>query len=265
MKRFLALAGIAWQKQITFRFTIISYRVGELAESIGLICMWLVIFATSDVVIKGFTSSEMVTYLILGNLFVACTRNFLDGFVARDIFDGTLSMFLIRPMPYFKFILCNELGRILLVLFTSVCSQLIVMMIFFKHIVWNTDILYLGVIVAMIVLAFVTEFLLSFIVGLVAFWTDEVEGLYRTIDRVKKLCAGGYFPLSILPVAVATFATALPFAYTFFVPAQLYLKKIDIQQGLIGLGIQLLWIVVLAFIARFVWKRGIKRFEGVGL
>jgi ABC-2 type transport system permease protein len=265
MKRFLALANIAWQKQITYRFTIISYRIGELAESIGLICMWLAIFSTSEIAIKGFTANEMVTYLILGNLFVACTRNFLDGFISRDIFDGTLSMFLIRPMPYFRFTLYNEFGRILLVLLTSIFSQLIVMMIFFRHIIWNTDISYLVVIVVMIILAFITEFLLSFLVGLIAFWTDEVDGLYRTIDRVKKLCAGGYFPLSILPRAVATFASFLPFAYTFFMPAQLYLKKIDLKQGIAGLGIQILWIIGLAFIVRVVWKKGIKKFEGVGL
>jgi len=32
-----------------------------------------------------------------------------------------------------------------------------------------------------------------------------------------------------------------------------------------GLGIQILWVAILYLLSRFVWRRGVKRYEGVGI
>ena len=131
--------------------------------------------------------------------------------------------------------------------------------------VFPFDSVYLLVIFIMLVLAFVTELLLSYLVGLIAFWTDEVDGLYRTIERVEKFFSGGYFPLSILPAGFVNASFLLPFAYSFYVPAQLYLKKIDLATGLKGILVQLAWIVLLYGLVRVVWERGLRKYEGIGI
>jgi ABC-2 type transport system permease protein len=264
-RKFSIIAKTAWQKNLSYRFTTLAYRVGEVAEILVLVFMWIAIYGGGQGIVKGFTLDEMITYILIGNVFAVCTRNFISEYVARDIFDGTLSMFLVRPIPYFKYVVFNESGRLLLALIFSIVSQILMIFFFFKNIVWNTDPLYLLVIILMIILAFVTEFLISFAIGLIAFWTDEVEGIYTTATRVKKFFSGGYFPLSLLPVTAATIGSFLPFAYTFYVPAQLYLKKISITEGLVGLGVQVVWIMLLSILLRFIWTRGLKRFEGVGL
>ena len=117
----------------------------------------------------------------------------------------------------------------------------------------------------MTIFGLITEILIGYIVGLMSFWTDEVDGIMMTLDRVRKFCAGGYFPLSLLPPIAGAISTFLPFAYTFYVPAQLYLGNISLMQGLKGLLIQCVWIILLSFLSRFVWKRGLRRFEGIGL
>ena len=116
----------------------------------------------------------------------------------------------------------------------------------------------------MIFLAFVIEMLIGFLIGTIAFWTDETEALQLTIDRIKRFFSGGYFPLSLLPVTLATVSIYLPFAYSFYFPAQLYLKKISVHDGLIGLGVQLIWIIILSGILHFVWKRGLRKYEASG-
>lgn len=106
---------------------------------------------------------------------------------------------------------------------------------------------------------------MSYLIGLVAFWTDEVDGLYATHERLRKIFSGGYFPISILPVFFVNLSYALPFAYSFFVPAQLYLKKIDLAAGIRGIFVQITWIIVLYFLSNWVWRRGLKRYEGTGI
>jgi ABC-2 type transport system permease protein len=107
--------------------------------------------------------------------------------------------------------------------------------------------------------------LLSFLIGLIAFWTDEVSGIESTYERLKKFFSGGYFPLSLLPPSFLNLSYALPFAYSIYVPSQLYLNKLDIGTGLRGIGVQVTWILILFGVIHVVWKRGLRRYEGVGI
>jgi len=264
LKQALVIMRIAWVRNLNYRFTTITYRLGEMAELLALILMWTAIYASGSGVIKGFTLNEMITYVLVGNLCSVAVRNFLPSFVSRDINQGKLSMFLVKPIPYIKYIFFNELGRAAFATLLSILSQFLILLFFLDKIVYNTDPLYILLIVAMVFLAFIIEWLIGFLIGLIAFWTDEVDGMQLTIERVKRFFSGGYFPLSLLPTALATISTYLPFAYSFFYPAQLYLKKATLYEGLLGLGIQIIWIIVLSVILNIVWNAGLKRYEATG-
>ncbi len=264
MKKYFTIIKTYWQRGLTHRFSIFAYRMGEVVEAITLILMWTAIYGNANV-IKGFTLHEMITYVLIGNLFSAMVRNLLPGLMSLDIKDGGLSLYLLRPMSYFSFVIFRELGRISLIVIMALIAQGFVFLLFMNYFIFNFDILYLLVIFIMLILAFITELLISYIVGLVAFWTDEVEGLHSTFDKLKKLFSGGYFPISILPAIFVNISYALPFAYSFFVPAQLYLKKIDLMAGVRGIFVQIIWIISLYIISNFVWKRGLRRYEGTGI
>lgn len=264
MKKYLTIVKTYWQRGLTYRFTVFAYRVGEMAEVVALVLMWTAIYG-NEKIIRGFTLPEMITYILIGNLFSGLTRNFLAELMARDIKDGGLSMFLLRPMGYFSYIFFREVGRISLTTVMSLIGQGLVILFFLKSFIFNFDALYLLLIIVMIILAFTFEMLLAYLLGLVAFWTDEVHGLYSTFDRLEKFFAGGYFPLSLLPATFVSISYFLPFGYSFFVPAQLYLKKADLALGVRGILIQIIWIVVLYGIVKIVWKKGLKRYEGVGI
>jgi ABC-2 type transport system permease protein len=264
MKKFLVIIKAFWQRSLTYRFTILAYRVGEVAEMLALILMWSAIYGSQKIV-GGLSIQEMITYILVGNFFNAITRNFLSNVVARDIKNGSLSVFLIKPMSYFSYILSEEVGRISLVAIMSISASMLVIIFFFDIFIWNFDLMRVLLILIMVILAFVTELLLSYLVGLIAFWTDEVEGVYSTIDRIRKFFSGGYFPINLLPPFFVQASLALPFAYSFFVPAQLYLKKLSLIVGLKGLLVQLVWVCILYAVVKIVWKRGLRRYEGVGI
>lgn len=264
MKKFLTIVKAFWQRALTYRFTILTYRIGEIGEALALILMWTAIYGGQKI-ISGLTLREMITYILIGNFFHAMIRNFLSPLVARDIKDGRLSIFLIKPMSYFSYILSQEIGRVSLSTMMSMISSALVIVFFMDTFILNFDVAYLLVIFSMIILAFIIELLLSYLIGLIAFWTDEVDGLYSTIDRIKKFFSGGYFPLNLLPIAFVKISFAFPFAYSFFVPAQLYLKKLDLAVGLRGLLAQAIWIFILYGIIKIVWSRGLKKYEGIGI
>jgi ABC-2 type transport system permease protein len=253
-----------WQRSITYRFTVIAYRIGELAEILIIIAMWSAIYS-HQTSIGGYTLNQMLTYLILGNLINVITRNFLTDYMSRDIREGTLSFLLIKPVDFFRYIIAREIGRTSLTSVIAVCTQVTVLLVFHKLFIFNHDVRVWIILTIMVFLAFWLELLQAFLTALITFWTDEVTALYTVMGRLEKFFSGGYFPLNLLPPLFVTVSFCLPFAYSFFIPTQLYLGKISLVQGLQGLVVQVIWIALLYGLIKLVWKRGLKRYEGVGI
>ena len=265
MQKYLTIIKITWQRALTYRFSVFSYRMGEMIENLVLILMWSVVYADGQQSIKGYDFNEMITYVLMGNLINVIVRNWLYNVVSNDIKNGTLSQFLVKPIEYFRYIIIREIGRISFAFVISVATNLTLILLFYKIFYFNDDILDLLVIFLIIVFAFIFELLLSYLIGLIAFWIDEVDGVFLTIDRIKKFFSGGYFPITLLPVVFVKISFLLPFAYSYFIPTQIYLKKMDLMTGVKGIGVQLIWIMLLYLIINIVWRRGMKKYEGVGI
>ena len=263
-KKYFILINTYWQRGLTHRFTIFAYRIGEMAEILILVLMWTQIYESSAV-ISAFTYQQMLTYVLVGNLFQAAVRSWGEQDVSRHIKDGRLSVFLVKPVSYLQYIIFQEIGRNSLPSILSVLSQATVIAFFYNRLLIHTNVGMIAVIICMLAISFFLELLLAFLIGLIAFWTDEVDGLYATIGRLKKFFSGGYFPLSLLPISVAQASFWLPFGYSFYVPTQLFLEKFDIRTGIKGILVQIAWLFILYGIIRFVWQKGIRRYEGVGI
>jgi len=264
MKTYLAIIKANWQRMLTYRFTILAYRIGEVIEIIILILMWSAIYSNQDM-IKGFSLKEMLTYVLFGSLVHILIKNFVYDRVSEEIKNGKLSLFLIKPISYLGYTFALSVGQFFFITILSVITHLVVILFFIDKFILNFETLYLAVILIMVILAFIIEFLIAYLIGLIAFWTDETTGIYATISRLKKFFSGGYFPISLLPSIFVSISLYFPFAYSFFVPSQIYLKKISIEDGLKGLITQIVWIVLLYLIIKIVWKKGIKKYEGVGI
>jgi ABC-2 type transport system permease protein len=264
IKKYLTLIEVTWQRALAYRFTVLAYRIGEMLEVIIMVFMWSAIYE-SQPVIKGYSLNEMISYVLVGNLIDVAVRNWMPNVIASDIKNGTLSTFLTKPINYMHYMFFKEAGRNSFAFIFSFATQIMIILFFIDRVVINFNLEMIAVLLFMVLLAFIIEWQISYLVGLIAFWTDEVEGIYTTVIQVRKFFAGGYFPLSLLPAFFVSLSFALPFAYSFFIPTQLYLGKINIETGIKGLLVQIIWIILLHIIIKFTWNKGLKRYEGVGI
>ena len=53
--------------------------------------------------------------------------------------------------------------------------------------------------------------------------------------------------------------------YTFFVPVQFYLGKTSRFEAVRAIGVEVLWLFGLYVVIRVVWKRGLRKYESVGI
>lgn len=206
----------------------------------------------------------MITYVLVGGIFFVVTRNFTAETVAEDIRTGKLSSFITKPISYLAYFLSMAQGRCMH-LINGVATQLIIIAFFNNYIISDVNAVGMLVIIVMLLISYYNQLLISFLVGTIAFWVEEVDGIYFSISQVQRFLSGYFFPLTLLPTLAITIAYATPFAYRYFVPMQLFLGKITIADGLRGVTICLLWTLILHGAIALVWRRGIKTYEGVNI
>ncbi len=229
-------------------------RLGGFLELVVVLAVWIYLFQ-SQKMLGGFTQNEIITYIIGGSIIGIFTSWLLQKLIAEDLRSEKSYLLIYKPIKYLFHVLTHGWAKVLLPFLIAVSLYAVVVLIFSKSFIINVNPITISIIGVMIILSFIVEFLLAYLIRLNIFWTIESDGLYRLLMRLKKLLSGNYFPLSFLPVLFVNISLFLPFAYTFFVPAQLYLGKISQAEAIRGLGVQVIWIIILFVAIQTVWIR----------
>lgn len=105
--------------------------------------------------------------------------------------------------------------------------------------------------------AYAITVLLNTLVGMMAFWTLEVQGASFVYRLVAQLFSGALVPLWFMPEWMRAVAQAMPFQATTYTPVAIYLGRVaDVP---LAIAVQVLWIVLLWFGLRLVWARALHR------
>ncbi len=255
-----------WQRQLVHRFNIMSYRIGATFELGTQLIIWTTVFQHQTIV-AGYTYKEMMTYVLIGWFFLFFTSNYgFEQQIARQIHLGEISSFLLKPISYIRYTITLSLGRNVMALTSSVFIQILFILLFHGSFLPPANNVSFFILIPMLLFGYFINLFLSILIGLCAFWTHNVDGLFFTFRVLNRFLSGAYFPISVLSAGLISLFSYFPFIYTLFVPAQLYLGKISFYQGIQALFVQMFWLIFLFILIQFVWKIGIeKKYEGIGI
>ena len=223
-------------------------------ETLIILVLWLLAF-TQDISWTGLNREELITYLLIGNIIGLMTGYLLYRLINEDLRHEDPELLLYNPLKFLGRIVHKSLIKNFLPFLIAISFQLLLLSYLVGLNILHTEINILIIVLLMVTLAFITELLLAYLLNLFVFWTIESPDLYRIFLRFKKALAGNYFPLTILPVWFTSLSLLFPFAYSFYIPTQLYLKQIPLSQGITGLFIQLVWIALLFAAIKLIWIR----------
>lgn len=251
-------------RQLTHRFNVFSYRVGNFFEVLIPLVIWTVAYRSTDL-IKGYTYDEMITYVVIGWLVLYLTASYgFEAVCARLIYDGTLSQFITKPISFLRYAFTLGISRSFLAILLSLSIQAGIIFFAWDHIVFRAGILDAAILILMVLMAVVIRLFYSLLISLMAFWTDDISGVDFTASAFIKFFSGTYFPINLLPQAFASFSLATPFIYTYYLPTQIFLGKVSTYDAARGLVVELLWILAMYAIIKIVWRFGLKKYESVG-
>jgi ABC-type uncharacterized transport system permease subunit len=115
----------------------------------------------------------------------------------------------------------------------------------------------------MAIFSVIIGILWNIIISATAFWTPEFGGIVVASNVFIRGMSGFFVPFYLLSAWSCLFYN--PLAFTFYHPMQIYLGKYDTTQTIFVFLGGMAWCLILYFLAKIVFKMGLKRNESVGL
>lgn len=264
MKKYFSFLKIGFLVSLVYRTDNILWGISETIYSLVFIFIWIVLFNDKQA-IAGFNLSETITYMIGVGLINGITSTGVARQVEQDIKKGTLSVYLIQPVKYIPVRIINNLTEDWISILMRLIQMIGLALFFSNFFIVNLKLSSLLLFAVSVLLAFIIVQLSFVLFGLIAFWTTSAQGAISLLRVIGEVFSGNMGPITFFPKWFQAIAGILPFYYVGFWPMLIYLDKVSRIKALEGLAIQLLWTIALMLLANFIWKKGTKKYEGVGI
>jgi len=257
--------SIGLQNTFVYRWNFLLRTVFGIVPLIGMVFIWRAVFEASSGTINGYGYSSMIFYFML----VVFVDNLItptedEWQIAAEIRDGRISAYLIKPLNYlaYRFTLYASYR----LLYISVVAVPIAVLAFFfrEHLDLPSNPVTWAAFVVSLIMAAGIQFFLAYALALIAFWVLEISTIIFVVYSFEYFLSGQVFPLDIFPAGVQSVLHWLPFTYEVFFPVQICMERVQGAALVEGLLIQFGWLVLTYLLTRFLWARGVRKYQAFG-
>lgn len=229
--------------------------------------LWNAIYGSSSgTVLGGLSRDEMTVYIFMVYVTSSVVSISISEWVSDDVVKGTVAMQLIKPIDYRLSLIARALGQMVYRFLLPAVFIWIGLELYKAYVLGLsfTGIANIALYVCSCLMSFLIFVLFDFCVGMVAFFTSYVFGLYMVKEALMSFLTGQLIPLSFFPEAVQRIFDFLPFSSMIYAPVMIYLGKYQGMELLWVLLRQLVWVLLLYGLGTLIWERVTKRLVVLG-
>lgn len=265
MNKFFSVAKISLSQEFSYRASFVMWRVRNIFQIFLIFFLWDSIFSTPGREVFGYDRAKILTYIfalvIVRGLVLSNKATEVAGEIARS--DLTISLF--KPISYFKYWFSRDMASKALNSFFAFFEILILFILLRPEFYFQSDLTILLMFLLSLALAIVCYFFLILFFSMFTFWLPEQAwGLIFLLLIFVDLLGGGVFPLDILPSSLRSLVYWTPFPYLLFAPIQIYLGKLSLMDSLGSITASLIWVFILYFSIKKLWKLGLRQYAAPG-
>lgn len=257
-----------WRKITTLLAThyahMLEYRaeifLWAMANSLPIILMGVWIEASQQGSF-GLSSTDFARYFFAVFLIRQFTSIWVIWEFEREVVEGNLSFRLLQPLdPVWHHVarhLAEKLTRLPLTIFLTALFFLL-----YPQAFWIPNVKELITFAIALVMAFIVRFLLQYSFAMLAFWTERASAIEQFWFLFYIFLSGLTAPLEVFPPLVREVVLWTPLPYFLYFPAVLLIGfPVNFLRGtLITIG----WGLLFFFINRWLWRRGLRQYSGMG-
>lgn len=230
---------------------------GIIARCGVLLLLYAYVFRLNNGVINGTTFIVVAWSMFFYFSFSMLGLRGVANSIMKDVTSGHIEVFLSKPVTYltyrawwqvgagaYPFLVTTTLGVIALIFTIGVPQTM-------------TIALFLPTLFIVFICGILLTLLVYGVVGLLAFWIEDVQPVFWIIDKSVMILGGSYLPVALFPDLMYKIALYSPFGASVFVSHTVYESWATVWPKLIV--VQLFWIAVLGFVVYWMFKRAVKK------
>jgi len=215
--------------------------------------LWKVTYAASgSSVINGLTLNNVLWYLMLAET-IELGRPPVARTISENVKDGSIAYLLNKPYDFLLYQFSTVMGE---TVFRTVMNALIggLMILWLVGRPEHPE----GILIALpaIIGAWIVHFCVNVMIGLSAFVVEDVSAFVWIYQKLAFMLGGMIVPLDFYPGWLQAIAKALPFSSITYGPARLFATP-TVELFVNVMTLQILWIVILALLLTFSYRRGV--------
>lgn len=263
MNKFFAIFNISWQNMLIYRLNFILWRFRTVLQLILIYFIWWTVFQTQSSVF-GYTETTILTYVLVSAFTRAIVLSSRIMDIGGHISEGGIVNFLVKPQGITEYYFARDLADKLLNISFVFIELIIIYFLLKPEIIIQTNPAVILQFILSIILAIILYFALSFAFGLLAFWLENIWGIYFLFFMSVEALGGGLFPIDILPEKIAIFLLLTPFPYLLYFPAKVYSGTLNSGQLTLGFSILIFWVLLSWVLMKKVLNAGLRTYSAVG-
>ena len=250
-------------KSLEYRTTFFVYMVGAVAGPMITLLVWLTV--SDQGVLLPYDRKQFVSYYLLLSTVALMTSTWVAEYdLADSIRLGRLSPLLLRPVAPILHYVGDHLGQKMVMLPLQLPLVAAAAILLRADVIVPAHPLTWVLFALSVTMAAAVSFLLDFLLGLTAFWIQDIDGLIQAKALVGSFLAGQVIPLAFFPSEFSAFLQFQPFRYTLSFPLEIVLGDLSKTQMIQGFACQAVYCVLLWLAYRIVWSRGLRKYSSVG-
>lgn len=261
-KYFFALKN-SIQNQTAYRFNTFAMFFTEAIIFITFFYLWTSIYRQGGQV-GSYGLRDIVLYYFAANFISLVVKGKdIAWMVSDEIRLGRVTSILLQPISYSKYKFAQLLGGYFFrgIIYFVVFS--VIGFFLFPKLEFEVDLWKIVSFFFLMILGMLINFLMFYMIGLMTFWFGVVRGFNFGFSMLVVFLEGSLVPLDLLPSFVGRINDFLPFKYIMFVPISIFSGRMNMSFSLFF--VPMIWILFLYILAKLVFKKGIKAYEGTGI
>ncbi len=242
-----------------FIFSMISYP----AQVIMFFYLWSAILSSTN--LEGVLPEDLLAYYLLAFLIERLTANrIVTDNIEEEIVTGKMVTYFVRPISIYSIHLTEYISKLTINTLLMVPIAFILLEVltpsFVMFSIWS--IIFFAI---SILLAGISQFLMFFSIGLLAFWIERVWGIRMGFDWIISFFSGRLIPLYLFPIVLRNIVDLLPFRFFAYELIMIILNPISLNLILENIFFQTFWLIVLIVICIILLRSGSSKFIGYGV
>lgn len=263
IKKYTRIARLGWLDAVEYRTDFFMSVFGWGIRLAIATFLWKAVSLGQGGMIGSYDYSSIMTYFLLVQILSSFVFSHTGFLIADDVAKGEFNQYLLKPIAYLPMRFLFDFSRnIFRTLMGSVIFGIIIWTFYGGIPIFPAKI---PLIIASIIGGYIINFCMLSMLGMSAFWFENSKRIIFIYFGMLTIFSGMIVPLNLFPPQYLNVIANLPFGYIFFYPIQVLQATTITPLLMQGLLHQWAYGFALYLLALFIFRRGIRRFEGVGI